>query len=128
MQKEHGLFNIKVEENLLLVQFFGAWNHAQAQHYNQEAKLAATPLLNQPWARIIDLSQWEGGGEETIAPIANLHQWSQQHNCFFAAYINPPLVPQFMIEKYGNLYGGYDIFQSTNEAKAWIRVQMQKHK
>ena len=126
MQKEHGAFNIKIEDNLLLVQFFDAWNYDQANCYNQEAKLAAAPLVNKPWARIIDLTLWEGGGEETIAPLTDLHQWSQQQNCLLVVFINPPLVPKFMLDKYGDPYGDYKIFQSTNEAKAWVRTQLNR--
>jgi len=124
MQKEHGAFNIEIEDNLFLVQFFDAWNLEQANCYNQEAKLAAASLVNKPWARIIDLTHWEGGGEETIAPIADLHQWSLQRSCLLVVFINPPLVPQFMLDKYGDPYGDYKVFQSINEAKPWVRAQL----
>lgn len=123
-QKEHGLFNIEIEDNLLLVQFFDAWNYDQANCYNQEVKRAAASLVNKPWARIIDLTHWEGGGEETIAPIGDLHRWSLQNNCQLVVFINPPLVPKYMLEKYGDPYGNYEIFQSLNEAKSWVMSKL----
>ncbi len=124
MQKEHGAFNIEIEENLFLVQFFDAWNFDQTNHYNQEAKRAAAPLIDEPWARIVDLTLWEGGGEETIAPLTDLHRWSQQHNCLLVVFVNPPLVPKFMLDKYGDPYGDYKIFQSVDEAKFWAKSQL----
>ncbi len=126
MQKEHGAFNIEIEDNLLLAQFFDAWNADQATYYNQEVKLAAAPLISRPWARIIDLTHWEGGGEEVIGPLTDLDQWSHLHNCSVVVFVNPPLVPQYMIDKHTDRYGDYVIFESMDEAKLWVRSQLKK--
>ncbi len=119
---QHGLYKIEIEGNLLISQFFGAWNYEQTKSYQEQVKIEAGPLLDNPWARIVDLSQWEGGGEETIAPLIMLQKWSEQHNCVQVVFVNPPLVPAFMLEKYGDPYGNYKVVKTIAEAKSWLKI------
>jgi len=121
---EHGFFTIELEEELLISCFFSAWNFEQTKHYQEQVKLAAKPLLKRPWARLVDLSLWEGGGEEVIKPLADLQAWAEQHNCYEIIFINPPLVPKFMLEKYGDLYSEFQIFEDIDEAKRWALEQL----
>jgi len=121
MMREHGHFTIKVENSILLSYFFGAWNIEQTFAYSHQVKQHVQPLLNSPWTRIVDLSQWEGGGEEVVKPLQELQQWAEKNNCHQTIFINPPLIPKFMLEKYGDPYGDFKVFQSENEAKQWLK-------
>ena len=125
MQK-HGHYHIEVIGNILISQFYGAWNYEQTKAYQQQVKLEAADIITSPWARIVDLSQWEGGGEETIAPLIMLQKWSEQHNCQLVVFVNPPLVPAFMLEKYGDPYGDYKVVGSTAEAISWAKSCLAK--
>lgn len=124
MLQEHGLFTIEVDDNLFLAQFFHAWNYDQANSYNHEAKLASQSLIGSPWARIIDLTHWEGGGEEVVKPITDLHHWSQKHDCVLVVFVNPPILPKFMLDKYGDPYGNYQTFKTIEKAKAWVKKEL----
>lgn len=121
MMRKHGHFIIKQESNLLFSYFFGAWNIEQTLTYAEQVKCSVQTLQNQPWARIVDLSQWEGGGEEVTKPLIDLQLWSEYNNCVQTLFINPPLIPKYLLEKYGDPFSSYQIVQSEDEAKEWLK-------
>ncbi len=122
MMRKHGHFIIKQEGNLLFSYFFGAWNIEQTLTYAEQVKCSVQTLQDQTWARIVDLSQWEGGGEEVTKPLTELQLWSEHSNCIQTLFINPPLIPKFMLKKYGDPYGSYQVVQSEEEAKGWLKA------
>ncbi len=123
--QRHGLYEIIVEDNLLVSHFFGAWNYEQTKLYQKQVKIAAASLLDKPWARVVDLSHWEGGGEEILTPLRDLQNWSNLHNCKVIVFVNPPLLPAFMLKKHGDIYGHYKIVGTVLEAKLWAISQIE---
>ncbi len=124
--RQHGFLEIAVEKNLLVSQLFDAWNYEQTCNYKQQVKEASKPLLSRPWARVVDLSYWEGGGEEVVKPLHDLHLWSLENNCCAIVFVNPPLLPQFMLEKYGDPYKVYQICKTLDQAKTWAKKELLK--
>ena len=123
---QHGAFKVTIEKNILLAEFFGAWNSQQTLNYYRYMKENAICLEHEPWARIVDLSHWEGGGEEIIKPLYDTNTWCSSHNCQLVVFVNPPLVPKYMLEKYGDPYGPYEIFEDIDSAKNWVSEQLLK--
>ena len=122
MMNPHGHFIVKQKGNLVFSYFFGAWNVEQTLNYSEKIKCSVQTLQDQPWARIVDLSQWEGGGEEVTKPLTELQLWSEQNNCIQTLFINPALIPKYMIEKYGDPDGHFKIVQSEDEAREWLKT------
>jgi len=122
MMRKHGHFIIKQKNNLLFSYFFGAWNIEQTLTYAEKVKCSVQILQEQPWARIVDLSQWEGGAIEVTKPLKELQLWSEHSNCIQTLFINPPLIPKFMLEKYGDPYASYQVVRSEAEAMEWLKA------
>jgi hypothetical protein len=122
MMRTHGHFILKQENNLLFSYFFGAWNIEQTLTYIEQVKRSVQTCKKQPWARIVDLSQWEGAGEEVTKPLTDLQCWSEHNNCVQTLYINPPLIPKYMLEKHGNPDARTHIVQTENEAIQWLKA------
>lgn len=123
---QHGIFKVTITENILVSQFYGAWNVQQTLNYFNYMTTHAKQLSNKAWARIVDLSNWEGGGEEIIAPLYQTNTWCSEHNCKLVVFVNPPLVPKYMLEKYGDPYGSYEIFDDVETARVWVKEQLAK--
>lgn len=123
---QHGAFQVTIEENILIATFVGAWNRQQTLHYYHYVKTHALCLASAPWARIVDLSNWEGGGEEIIEPLYQTNNWCIENNCKLVVFVNPPLVPKYMLEKYGDPYGGYEIFEDIQSAKTHVIDKLAK--
>ncbi|MGB1199241.1 MAG: hypothetical protein ACPG46_09340 [Thalassotalea sp.] len=119
--KEHGHFTLFLQDNIIVSRFFGAWNIEQTQHYVDHVIDIATTINHSPWARIVDISAWEGGAIETTKPLTLLQQWAEKNNCKHVVFINPPTLPQFMLDKYGQHYGNYKTFTSIDEATVWVK-------
>lgn len=117
--RQHGFFEITLNKNMLIADFYGAWNFEQTEIYRKAIETEAQPLTKKPWARIVNLTQWEGGGEEVVAPLVATHNWCHENNCQLVLFVNPPLVPKYMLEKYGDPYGPYSIFDNVDDAIAW---------
>ncbi|XQW85213.1 hypothetical protein ACOYR1_00360 [Thalassotalea piscium] len=122
--KEHGSYTISVKDNLIISHFFGAWNIEETELYADHVKELAAPLSSQPWARIIDLTSWEGGGVEIISPLRILQHWAENNNCHHVVFISPPLLPKYMLEKYGDPYGDYKICENLDEAINWVKQKL----
>ena len=121
---EHGHYTISVQGNMIVSKFFGAWNLEQAQAYADHVQKISTSLLAKPWARVVDLSEWEGGGHEVVEPLKVLHLWAAQHHCEMVVFVKPALLPQFMLDKFGALYGNYNVFDSVEQATEWVASEL----
>lgn len=118
---EHGHYTLSVQDNLILSRFFGAWNIEQIITYTNHVKEVAKAIASKPWARVVDLSDWEGGGVEVVQPLLLLQQWAEDNNCRQVVFINPPLIPKYMLEKYGDPYHDYKICNSVEEAISYLK-------
>lgn len=59
MFKAHGDFKLELRGNILLSHSYGAWNKETALEYVKEATALLAPVINQPWAIITHISDWE---------------------------------------------------------------------
>ncbi|GAA5134931.1 hypothetical protein [Thalassotalea piscium] len=118
---EHGHYTLSVQDNLILSRFFGAWNVEQIITYTNHVKEVAKAIASKPWARVVDLSDWEGGGVEVVQPLLLLQQWAEDNNCRQVVFISPPLIPKYMLEKYGDPYHDYKICNSVEEAISYLK-------
>lgn len=122
----HGHYTLNIQDNIIVSRFFGAWNYEQTVQYADDVKAISKPLHQTPWARVVNLSKWEGGGEEIVLPLHQLHLWSLELNCCVVVFVNPPLLPKYMLEKYGDPYGDYELFKDELTAKAWVAEKLKE--
>ena len=123
---QHGYYTLSVHDNFILSHFFGAWNVEQTQDYTDHIKNVASDLTAKPWARIVNLSSWEGGGIDVIKPLERLQIWAENNNCKHVVFINPPLIPSYMLEKHGDPYHDYKVFADKDEAISWVQAELAK--
>lgn len=116
MRSRHGEYDISVQGNILLTVLKGAWNKEQCQEYCRKVKKEAAIFVGQNWARVVVLSQWEGGCKEVIEQLNLLHAWSQEHHCRHVAYVNPSLLSRYLLDKHAERRGESMIFSCLNEA------------
>ncbi|GHE97547.1 hypothetical protein [Thalassotalea profundi] len=121
---EHGYYTLVVQDNFVLSQLFGAWNVERTKNYAEHMQKVASELTAKPWARIVNLSSWEGGGTDVIQPLQDLQKWAEQNNCKHVVFINPPLIPNYMLQKHGDPYHGYKIFEDQEEAISWVKAEL----
>ena len=78
---EHGTFELQIKGKTLISKAFGAWNYETALRYAKECrKLIEQNLLNEPWASIVDLSEWELATPDIWDAIDELNVWASENN------------------------------------------------
>jgi len=128
MSKWHFQFNIDVDapNRLVYVKIYGIWREDTAHDYLEVFKKEVTPIIENPWARLVDLSNWKTASDEVIAVIGEHIEWCAENNCAIAAYIidNPITYGQLMqmIEK-GQAKESSKTFRTRAEAERFLQEQ-----
>lgn len=55
----HGNFKLELVGNVLFQHLSGAWNKENALEYSQQVSILVSPIVNQPWALLNIITEWE---------------------------------------------------------------------
>ncbi|NOY89387.1 MAG: hypothetical protein GXO93_08390 [FCB group bacterium] len=90
--------DINVKNHILFSKIYGLWKLETAEAYCDEFKKVVKPLLNEPWAKLIDLTNWKTSYPEVNNVIGDLNRWCRAHKMKWAVYIidNPVSFPHLM--------------------------------
>ncbi len=80
-------FECDTKNRMLYSKIYGIWKIETAHAYAEELKAEATPLLEQPWSKIVDLSNWKTVHPEVIEVIGELNQWCRDNKMEWTVYI-----------------------------------------
>lgn len=117
----HGDFQIRLAGQVVISALKGAWNAETAHKYFDEVRDCAREICHNPWARLVDLSEWEGSGDDVAQILVNLQQWSAEHNSKYVAYVKPHTLSRYMMEKYNvSDVIDYSVFDDHQSALAFL--------
>jgi len=128
MSTWHFEFNVDVDapNQLVYIKIYGVWREDTARSYHTDFKKAVTPIIDKPWARLIDLTNWRTASDDVIEIIGEHIEWCRENNCACAAYIidNPITYGQLMrmIEK-GQAKETAKTFRTRQEAEKFLQEQ-----
>lgn len=112
------------ENAVIYAKIYGPWKGETAENYHNEFKDEVTPLLDQPWARLIDLSNWKTSRNEVTDLIGKHMAWSKENNASMSLYVldNPSTFRQLnqMISKGGTKESAL-IFRRREEAEDFLK-------
>jgi hypothetical protein len=89
-------FSLWRDQQLILAVISGGWSKLDAEDYQAQFIQLALPIIDQPWAHIVYLDNWQLGIPEIEPVIQQLVAWCIQHNLRYAAQVYCP----HMIKKY----------------------------
>ncbi|NVK37558.1 MAG: hypothetical protein HWE18_06515 [Gammaproteobacteria bacterium] len=123
----HGHFDIWRDNTVILARLKGQWNSEMAQTYANDFKALAEPLLNQDWAHIVYLDDWELGTPEFEAVILELVQWVIEHGLKRTAQVySPSMLKQFQMDRMVKETQGdfvRQVFANEQQAFAWLEAE-----
>ncbi|REL27848.1 hypothetical protein DXX93_15635 [Thalassotalea euphylliae] len=123
----HGQFYIRTEGQCLYTQMLGVWNKEGTERYSQAVKNQAQRMLSSPWARIVDLAEFEGGGSEVTAELTRLQRWAKDNSCIYVVFILPKSLVEYMLQSAHDVYQPFEIVQSKQEAEILAQQQLQQY-
>lgn len=90
--------DVDLDNRVIYSKIYGVWRATTARSYHEDYKEEAVPLLDKPWAKYVDLSNWKTGSQEVIDVIAEHIKWSEKQKMVIGVYIinNPVTYPQLM--------------------------------
>jgi hypothetical protein len=73
-------FDVDADSHIIYEKIYGIWTPETAEHYHKDFMEAVKPLLDQPWAKLVDLLNWKTSYPQVVDRIAMHLKWCKQHN------------------------------------------------
>lgn len=91
-------FDVDIENRIIYEKIYGVWRENTAKSYFEDFKKEVSPLLDLPWAKLIDLSNWKTSSPEVIEIIGEHLEWCRKHKMVVSINIinNPVTYGQLM--------------------------------
>jgi hypothetical protein len=100
MKKTTSKFRLWRDQQVLVAVISGSWDQQTAADYTAEFIRTALPLINQPWAHIVYLDQWQLGVPEIEPVIQQLVTWCVNNQLRYAAHVYcPHMVKQYQLNR-----------------------------
>lgn len=101
MASWHLEYTFEADEALriMYVKIYGVWRVPTAEAYLEDFKTEVEPLIEHPWAKIIDLSNWKTAYPEVVRIIGDLNRWCRSNNMAWAVYVINNRVTQAQLVK-----------------------------
>ncbi|MDP5029709.1 MAG: hypothetical protein NWQ54_12360 [Paraglaciecola sp.] len=121
--QEHGSFTIEIKDKTIEVCAFGAWNEKTSELFKEQYLRQAQCLTAEPWACLLNLTDWELGTGEILRVGQDLNAWSYAHNQRFSAIVSSLALHRHLIEKIQEPTKSiqHQYFTQSQAAKDWLR-------
>lgn len=80
-------FDVDRKNAVIYVKIHGIWKPATAESYHEDFKVEIKPIIDRPWAKLIDLSNWRTSYPGVIDIIGKHMEWCRKRNLAYALYV-----------------------------------------
>ena len=117
-------FDVDTERALIVEKIFGIWKMSTAERYHRDFMEEVKPLIERPWAKLVDLSNWRTSYPDVVRKIGDHLKWCRAHNMVISVNVlnNPSTFRQ--LNQMFAAGGTKDIsqtFRSHAEAKKYLQ-------
>ncbi|MDH4158394.1 MAG: hypothetical protein OEW00_14080 [candidate division Zixibacteria bacterium] len=91
-------FDLDEKHSVIYEKIYGIWRETTARNYHEDFVKEVTPIIDRPWAKLIDLSNWKTSSPEVIEIVGEHLAWCVEHNMVASINIinNPVTYGQLM--------------------------------
>jgi hypothetical protein len=79
--------DVDLENAVVYAKVYGQWKQETAQKYHDDFKKEVQPLLGQPWAKVVDVSNWKTSRNEVTTVIGRHMSWSKMNGVALSIYV-----------------------------------------
>lgn len=117
-------FDVDEKNAVIYAKVHGIWKRQTAINYHEDFKEEVAPLIERPWAKLVDLTNWRTSFPDVIAVIGHHMEWSRQHNVALSLYVlnNPSTFRQ--LHEMFSVGGTKEVsktFRTFEEAELFLR-------
>jgi len=120
----HGSYKLYLVHRVLVSKSYGSWNAATCRDFFKHYVRLATPLINQPWGGLIDVSQWQLAIPEAESIAVTFERWCCENNRDFVAIVGSSSIIDFQLKRSGmachNKLVDVRYFCDVDSATAWF--------
>jgi hypothetical protein len=80
-------FDVDEKNSVIYVKIHGIWKADTAKNYHEDFKAEAQGIIDRPWAKMIDLTNWKTSFPEVIEVVGQHMDWSRKNNCALSIYV-----------------------------------------
>jgi len=124
-------FDVDLEHGIIYEKIFGIWKLATAEEYHRDFMEEVQPLIEKPWAKLVDLTSWRTSYPEVIRKIGDHLKWCRLHNMQLSLNVlsNPSTFRQLnQMFASGGTKGQSHTFRTYAEAERYLKENWLKGK
>ena len=76
----HGSYKLEINKNTVTFKAYDSWNYEEAIEWGNEFKNIVIQMRNEPWACLVDLTEWELATPDTRSYLSELYLWLNDQN------------------------------------------------
>jgi hypothetical protein len=122
--RAHGEYQIETHGHVVEVTTSGSWNAEGMASFIENFKAESAKLAGQPWAALVDLTQWTLATPETEAQMDRLQEWCLAHNQVYEALVmSDSALVEAQMDRYSEVLAGkleQRYFSDRDEAREWL--------
>ncbi|GLS91373.1 hypothetical protein GCM10007916_24420 [Psychromonas marina] len=121
--REHGRFDMQVEEQVIVLKVYGAWNFETTSRWCHEYKDHIDAIKDKPWARLMDLTLWELTTPDVWELVDQVNQWANANNQQYDVVICPLSIQKQLLARAHQVLTNVEIVFCDNliEARNWLK-------
>ncbi len=123
----HFEYNLEADptRQIMFEKIYGIWRPKTAQSYVRDFEAEAIKLVDKPWAKLIDLSNWKTADPEVIRIIGEHLAWCREHNMVWSVnIINNPVTYSHLMRMFarGKTKPISKTFRTRTEAENFLQL------
>jgi hypothetical protein len=95
-------FDVDLKQAIIREKIFGIWKESTARQYHEDFQEEVAQLIERPWAKLVDLSNWKTSYPQVITLIGEHLDWCRRHNLALSVNVlNNPSTFRQLNEMFG---------------------------
>jgi hypothetical protein len=122
LMKAHGSYKLEVNKNTVTFIAYDSWNYEAAIEWGNEFKNIVIQMNNEPWACLVDLTEWELATPDTGSYLSELYLWLNNQNLKYLAVVFGLSIQKDVLEKTYRILTNVDkkYCVDLDEANNWL--------
>ena len=121
----HGSYHLTMKDKTIISKSFGSWNDVTIKNFIKEYKDMAISLTDQPWAGVVDVTEWQLATHDAEVLAKEFEIWCSDHNRMFVAIVGSSPMIKFQLTRSGlsNQSDKMNVshFSTTTQAYNWLK-------
>lgn len=120
--QEHGSYSLEIKNKTHILKAYGAWNYETVKRWGAETKQLVSTIKSNPWACLVDLTDWELATPDAREYVSNLNLWFNDNNLKYLAVVYSLYLQKEILKISHAALTNVEIkyFETLEEGEKWL--------